>query len=61
MRLILQRVSSASVRVEEETVSSIGPGLLVLVGVERADRRDSADHAAEKLAGLRLLRTGRAA
>lgn len=55
MRLILQRVNSASVRVAGETVASIGPGLLVLAGVERGDGADAADRAVEKLAGLRLF------
>lgn len=61
MRLILQRVSSASVRVEGRTVGSIGAGLLVLAGVERGDGLEAADRAAEKLAGLRLFEdeTGR--
>ena len=55
MRLILQRVRSASVRVAGETISSIGHGMLVLVGVERGDESGAADRAVEKLAGLRLF------
>ncbi|HEX7185136.1 MAG TPA: D-aminoacyl-tRNA deacylase [Thermoanaerobaculia bacterium] len=55
MRLVIQRVSSASVRVEEETVGEIGRGLLVLVGVERGDRPEAVRAAAEKLAGLRVF------
>jgi D-tyrosyl-tRNA(Tyr) deacylase len=55
MRLVIQRVSSASVRVGGETVGAIGRGLLVLVGVERGDAPATADVAAEKLAGLRIF------
>ncbi|HZF11857.1 MAG TPA: D-aminoacyl-tRNA deacylase [Thermoanaerobaculia bacterium] len=55
MRLILQRVSSASVTVEGEVVGRIGRGILVLVGVERADGPEEVAAAAEKLAGLRIF------
>ena len=55
MRLVMQRVSSASVRVDGETVGEIGRGLLVLVGIERGDGPAAVDAAAEKLAGLRIF------
>jgi D-tyrosyl-tRNA(Tyr) deacylase len=55
MRLVLQRVSSAAVRVEGETVGEIGRGLLVLAGVERGDGIGKVRAAAEKLAGLRVF------
>jgi D-tyrosyl-tRNA(Tyr) deacylase len=55
VRLVIQRVSSASVRVEGETVGAIGRGLLVLVGIERGDSPSRARAAAEKLAGLRIF------
>src|ERR1700692_4516221 len=55
MRLVIQRVSSAAVRVAGERVSAIGRGLLVLVGVERGDAPAAALAAAEKLAGLRIF------
>ncbi|HXO21583.1 MAG TPA: D-aminoacyl-tRNA deacylase [Thermoanaerobaculia bacterium] len=55
MRLVLQRVSSAAVRVAGETVGEIGRGLLVLVGVERGDGPAAVAAAAEKLAGLRVF------
>ncbi len=55
MRLLLQRVRSASVTVAGETVSRIGPGVLVLVGVEKGDTELAARRAAEKLIGLRLF------
>ena len=55
MRLVIQRVSSASVKVEGETVGAIGRGLLVLVGIERGDGPAQVRAAAEKLAGLRIF------
>ena len=55
VRLVIQRVSSASVRVEGETVGAIGRGLLVLVGIERGDDSTRVRTAAEKLAGLRIF------
>ena len=55
MRLILQRVLSASVTVGGETVGRIGRGILVLVGVERGDGARQVAAAAEKLAGVRLF------
>lgn len=55
MRLVIQRVSSASVKVEGETVGAIGRGLLVLVGIERGDGPGQVRAAADKLAGLRVF------
>ena len=55
MRLVIQRVSAAAVRVAGETVGEIGSGLLVLVGIERGDRPEAVRAAAEKLAGLRVF------
>jgi D-tyrosyl-tRNA(Tyr) deacylase len=55
VRLILQRVSSAAVRVDGETVGAIGRGLLALVGVEKGDGAAQAAAAADKLAGLRVF------
>ena len=55
MRVILQRVSSASVRVEGEVVGAIGRGLLLLVGMERGDGVAEVEVAAAKLAGLRIF------
>lgn len=58
MRLVVQRVSSASVKVAGETVGEIGRGLLVLVGIERGDGPEAARAAAGKLAGLRIFEDG---
>ncbi len=55
MRLILQRVSSAEVRVDGKVVSRIGRGVLALVGVEKEDGREQVAKAADKLAHLRLF------
>ena len=55
MRALVQRVASASVTVDGEEVASIGPGLLVLLGVRRGDGEESADRLARKLATLRIF------
>lgn len=55
MRAVLQRVTSASVRVEEELVGAIGHGLCVLVGVGRDDDAGAARRMAEKLWHLRIF------
>ena len=53
---IRDRVLSASVRVAEGRVTgSIGPGALVLLGVEREDTPEEADLLADKIAGLRVF------
>jgi D-tyrosyl-tRNA(Tyr) deacylase len=54
MRLVIQRVTGASVSVEEKEVSRIGPGLVVYVGIGRDDTPDDAEYCARKLLGLRL-------
>ena len=55
MRALVQRVSSASVRVDGELVSEIGPGLLVLLGVHRDDGAHEAGRVAHKLRSLRVF------
>ena len=55
MRLVIQRVSEASVTVEGECISSIGRGLLVLVGVENGDTEQDAAWLAAKTAALRIF------
>ena len=52
---LLQRVSSASVTVGNETIASISGGLLVLVGVERGDSERQADRLLERLLGYRVF------
>jgi D-tyrosyl-tRNA(Tyr) deacylase len=58
MRLVIQRVRRAEVRVDGAVVGAIGRGLLVLVGVEAEDVPAQADAAAEKLSGLRVFDDG---
>ncbi|WP_237225878.1 D-aminoacyl-tRNA deacylase [Rubinisphaera sp. JC750] len=55
MRAVVQRVSSASVTVEEQIVGEIGPGLLILLGVGTDDERKDGIWLAEKVAGLRIF------
>ena len=55
MRAVVQRVTRARVRVGEETVGEIGPGLLVLVGVAGGDGEADAAALADKVAGLRVF------
>ena len=58
MKIVLQRVKGASVSVDEEEISSIGPGLLLLVGVAAGDGEPEADWLAAKVSGLRVLADG---
>jgi D-tyrosyl-tRNA(Tyr) deacylase len=55
MRALVQRVSRAAVRVDGATVSSIGPGLLVLLGVTHDDDAARCDRLADKVAALRIF------
>ena len=55
MRLLIQRVSKASVTVEEQTISSIGKGLLILLGIGHGDGAEQAVFLAEKTANLRIF------
>ncbi len=55
MRALVQRVTEASVEVDGERIATIGPGLLVLLGVTHDDDEAVADRVADKVAGLRLF------
>jgi D-tyrosyl-tRNA(Tyr) deacylase len=55
MRALIQRVREASVSVSGETVGRIGAGLLVLVGVEEADRQQDIDWLCRKICQLRIF------
>ena len=55
MRALVQRVSRAAVSVDGEAIASIGPGLLVLLGVRRGDGEAEADRIADKLLKLRVF------
>jgi len=55
MKAVLQRVTKASVSVAGEVVGSIGPGLVVLVGVANGDTEKDARYLAQKTAELRIF------
>ena len=55
MRALVQRVSRATVRVDGETVCSIGAGMLVLLGVAHDDDEAVCDRLADKVAALRIF------
>jgi D-aminoacyl-tRNA deacylase len=55
MRAVVQRVARASVTVDGESVSSIGRGLLVLLGVTHDDTPEVADRLADKVRALRIF------
>ena len=56
---LLQRVSAASVEVDAQRIAEIGTGLLVLIGVERADARPQADRLLERLLNYRVFTDAR--
>jgi D-tyrosyl-tRNA(Tyr) deacylase len=55
MRAVLQRVSKASVTIDSELISSIGKGLLVLLGIEDADGQEDVEWLANKIVNLRIF------
>lgn len=55
MRALLQRVSKAGVTVNGQTISSIGKGLLILLGVGHGDGEEQTKFLAEKIANLRVF------
>jgi D-aminoacyl-tRNA deacylase len=55
MRAVIQRVTSARVRVDDAIVSEIGKGLLVLVGVARGDTEIDAKYVAGKIRDMRVF------
>lgn len=55
MRVLLQRVSSASVTVDDQIVGKIGSGLLVFLGIGHGDTEEHADYLVEKIINLRLF------
>ncbi len=56
MRLLLQRVTHAKVRVAGKAVGAMGPGLMVLVGVGPQDNEATCRQMADKVVGLRIFR-----
>ena len=55
MRAVVQRVTNASVTVEDETVGAIGPGIMVLVGVSKEDTDKDLKYIVEKVMNLRIF------
>ena len=55
MRALVQRVTSAEVRVDGRVVAAIGPGLLVLLGIAHEDDSPTAERLAEKVRALRVF------
>ncbi len=55
MRVVVQRVSEAQVKVEGRSVGSVGDGLLVYLGVGKGDTQDDARFIADKLVNLRIF------
>jgi D-tyrosyl-tRNA(Tyr) deacylase len=55
MRVLIQRVSRAEVRIEGRTVGRIGDGLLLLVGFRQGDAEDALSWMADKVVGLRIF------
>ena len=55
MRLVIQRVKSARLSVDEKVVSEIGVGILVFVGVCKGDTEDTVKKAVDKVANLRIF------
>ncbi|MBI4309150.1 MAG: D-tyrosyl-tRNA(Tyr) deacylase [Candidatus Omnitrophica bacterium] len=58
MRLVIQRVKQAQVNVGSEVVGKIGPGMLVFLGIAKADAPADADRLVEKIAALRIFEDG---
>ena len=55
MRAVIQRVKSASVTVENEMVGKISKGLLVFLGIAKADKTNDAEYLADKIVNLRIF------
>ena len=55
MRIVVQRVSHASVTIEGQCKSSIGKGMLILVGIEEADGQEDIDWLCKKIVNLRVF------
>ncbi len=55
MRALIQRVSSASVSIDEHVVGSIGKGIVILLGITHSDTEKDAEYLAEKCANLRIF------
>ena len=54
MKAVVQRVMSGSVKVEDEVISSIGKGLVALIGIHKDDTKEDMDYIVRKLVSLRM-------
>jgi D-tyrosyl-tRNA(Tyr) deacylase len=54
MRLVVQKVKSASVTVEGQVISSIGPGVMALVGLHEYDTKEDMEYCCKRLLGCKL-------
>lgn len=55
MRVVIQRVSASSVKVDERTVGEIAAGFMLLIGVDEEDETDDADWLVQKILNLRVF------
>ena len=55
MRVVLQRVKHGSVKIGEDTIAELGPGLVILLGIGPTDGEDEARYLSEKIANLRIF------
>ncbi|RMZ60488.1 D-tyrosyl-tRNA(Tyr) deacylase [Chryseobacterium nematophagum] len=55
MKIVVQRVSESSVKVDGEMVGEIGKGLMLLVGIEENDKKTDADWLVQKILNLRIF------
>ncbi len=55
MRVIVQRVKSGKVAIDSTITATIGPGLLLLLGIAKTDSSKDADYLVDKIAGLRIF------
>ncbi len=55
MRVVIQRVSRASVEVESQIIGEISKGLMILVGMENTDSQEDIDWLCKKICGLRIF------
>ncbi len=55
MRAVIQRVTQASVTVENQTISEINNGVLILLGIENADSIEDIQWLSKKIANLRMI------